>query len=81
MDGDDVTITWDDGRLSGTPAAVDAVRDALEARDQVRLSPQDEQREADVQDATATMAAIQEVIEITTVEGDPPVPEPDSSAT
>lgn len=80
LDGADVTIGWDDGRLSGTDAAVEAVRAALDSQDVVQLSPQDEERAADVGDAHATMAAIQQVMEIVDVDGDPPIPDADNSA-
>lgn len=80
LDGEEVTVTWDDGRLSGTDAAVKAVRDALDEHDQVQLSPQDEERAADVGDAHAAMAGIQLVMEIVDVEGDPPIPDADNAA-
>jgi hypothetical protein len=80
MDGEDVVLTWDDGRLSGTDAAVRAVSSALDGQDRVQLSPQDEERDADVSDAHATMAAVQQVMEIVEVEGDAPIPDADNSA-
>jgi hypothetical protein len=80
LDGDDVVLTWDDGRLSGDDAAIRAVTAALDGQDRVQLSPQDEERDADVGDAHATMAAVQQVMEIVEVEGDPPIPDADNSA-
>lgn len=80
LDGHDVDLTWDRGRLSGSDAAVRAVESVLDSRDRVRLSPQDEWRDADPADAYAAMAAVQEAVEIVSVEGDAPIPEPDESA-
>lgn len=80
LNGEEVTVTWEDGRLTGTDAAVQAVRDALEHHDQVKLSPQDEERDADVHDPHAAMAGIQLVMEIVDVEGDPPIPDADNAA-
>ena len=80
LDGDDVEVTWERGELGGTPAAVDRVRAVLAGEDVVRLTPQDRERPADVGDPAAAMAAIQQVVEITSVDGDPPIPEPDPSA-
>lgn len=80
LDGEDVVVTWDDGRLSGTDAAVRAVREALASRDTIQLSPQDEERPADPADAHAAMAGIQLVMEIVDVEGDPPIPDADDAA-
>lgn len=81
LGGDNVTVEWDDGRVSGTPAAVDAVQRVLEANDTLRISPQSADRPATPSDAAAVLAATQAALdEITAVEGDYPIPEADSSA-
>lgn len=80
LDGEEVEVTWEPGALGGTPGAVDRVRAVLADEDLVKLTPQDRERPTDVEDPAAVMAAIQQVLEITSVDGDPPIPEPDPSA-
>ena len=81
MGGAPVTVTWADARLSGTPVAIDAVRATLDRNDRVRLTPQGDDRPAEVGDPTAVLAAVQDAFDaIDSVEGDYPMPEPDSSA-
>jgi len=80
LDGEEVVLRWEDGRLTGDDRAVEAVRAALADRDRVQLSPQDEERAADVADPHAAAAAIQLVVEVREVEGDLPIPDADDAA-
>lgn len=80
LDGDDVFVSWEDGHLSGTDSAVTAVRAALDGQDQVQLSPSDEERDADAHDSHAAMVGVEQVLEIVRIEGDPPIPDADDSA-
>ena len=79
--GDDVSVTWADARVTGSPAAVAAVHEVLRREDTVALSPQSAAHPATERDPAAVLAATQGAFdEITSVEGDYPMPEADSSA-
>jgi hypothetical protein len=80
VDGRPVTVSYEDGDLSGDDDAVTRVRQVLDERSEIRLTPQDEDRPAEVGNPHAVMAAIQEVMAIEEVEGDYPIPDADDSA-
>lgn len=81
LDGRPVDLRYTDGTLEGNDEAVSRVRQVLAQRDDLRLTPQDEERPATLADPYAVMAAIQEVLDIDEVEGNYPIPEADDSAT
>lgn len=75
-----VEVRYDDGTLAGDDEAVARVEQLLDGRSSLRLTPQDDEHPATVEDPMAVMAAIQEVLAIDEVEGDYPIPEADDSA-
>jgi hypothetical protein len=79
-DGREVAVSWTNGRLDGDAETVRRVRHVLEQSTTLQLSPQDTERTADEGDEHGVMAAIQEVLAITGVEGDYPITGPDDSA-
>jgi hypothetical protein len=81
LDGRDVSLAYDPGRLTGDGQAVARVHEVLEQRGVLRLTEPGDEHPATIDDPYAVMAAIQEVIDIDEVEGDYPIPEADDSAT
>lgn len=81
LDGEEVAVTYDDGRLTGHQEAVARVEQVLDSSDTLRLSPQDRERPATRDDPRAVMAAAEAAFEaVTALEGDYPMPEADDSA-
>lgn len=80
LDGRQVEVGYEDGRLDGDDEAVRRIRQVLDRHATLELTPQDTERTADEGDEYGVMAAIQEVIDIDGVAGDYPITGPDDSA-
>ena len=76
----EVEVSYDEASLTGDDEAVGRIRQVLDDRDTLRLTPQDDDRRATIADPLAVMAAIQEVLAIDAIDGDYPIPEADDSA-
>lgn len=75
-----VTVRYREGTLEGDDDVVARVRRILDDRSTLRLTLQDDEHPATIEDPYAVMAAIQETVDIEAVEGDYPIPEADDSA-
>lgn len=80
LDGRQVDVRYEGGRLDGDDEAVRRIREVLDRSDTLKLTPQDTERAADEGDEYGVMAAIQEVLAIDAVAGDYPITGADDSA-